>query len=320
MRYTGIQDVVLYAQLDWDEQFESRGDVTPNGSYYAPMIAGTGAKAGTLVPNTARNASSKLNLSANNQVLDQKYALGANWYPRPGLNFAAQYYLQLQDISQNINSDDPVRGNQRLVFQRWNTNDVNFRVTWQPLSNLSLVTRYDYQRTVIDSQWNADPTTNRSSVFSGQIPAGQSSIMSNNMLTESFTWSPLDRLFIQGSLSYVLNQTASPAATLTPAITNSNNNYWTASAGFGFAIDPKTELRGDFAFYSANDSVNNAAHGVPYGAGGTEYSMTASLNRQITRNVSMSVKYYMEVYRALLSGGMNNFTGQMITSSLQVHF
>lgn len=322
IRFTKIENVVLYAQLDWDQQFESRGDVTPNGSYYAPTIV----VAGKVVPNTPANTptpyntSSKLNLSANNQLLDQKYAVGANWYPLMGLNFAAQYYLQLQDISQNINSDDPVRTNQRLVFQRWNTNDVNFRVTWQPLSNLSLVTRYDYQRTLIYSQWNADPNTNRSSSFAGQIPAGQSSLMTNNMLTESVTWSPLDRLYINGSLSYVLNQISSPASSITPAITNSNNNYWTASAGFGFAIDPKTELRGDFAFYSANNYVNNAANGVPYGAGNSEYSFTASLNRQISRNVSMSVKYYMEVYRDTLSGGMNNFTGQMITSSLQVHF
>jgi len=306
INYTGIQNLVLYGQCDWDEQFESRSAVTPSGSW--------------VLNNTVKNTSSKLNLSANNQVVEQKYALGANWYALPGLNFAAQYYFQFQDISQNINSDDPVRGNQRLVAQRWNTNDVNFRVTWQPLSNLSLVSRYDFQRTVIDSQWNVGPTTNRSSSLSGQIPFGESSVMTNQMITESLTWSPLDRLFFQGSVSYVLNTTASPASTLTPAITNSNNNYWTASAGFGFAIDPKTELRGDFAFYSANNYVNNAANGVPYGAGSTEYSFTASLNRQITKNVSMSVKYYMETYRDQLSGGMNNFTGQMITSSLQMHF
>ena len=301
MRYTGIKNVVLYAQFDWEQQYESRGDVTPDGSY-----AGLTA---------ARNTASKLNLSANNQILTQKYAMGANWYPLPGLNASVQYYLQLQDINQNINSDDPVRVNQRLVSQNWATNDVNFRITWQPFSNLSIVSRYDFQRTVINSQWaldgGLDPFT---------APYGMSSIMTNNMLTESITWQPFDRLYFQGSLSYVLNNISSPAAADVPAVTNSFNNYWTAGAGFGFAIDPKTELRGDFAFYSANDYINNAAYGMPYGAGGTEYSFTASLNRQITKNVSLSVKYYMDSYQDRLSGGNSNFLGQMITTNLQVKF
>ncbi|MEI8311114.1 MAG: hypothetical protein WCH98_10190, partial [Verrucomicrobiota bacterium] len=226
-----------------------------------------------------------------------------------------QYYLQLQDIGQNINSDDPVRVNQRLVAQNWTTNDVNFRITWQPLSNLSLVTRYDFQRTVVDSQWaldgGLDPFT---------APYGQSSLMTNNMLTESITWQPFDRLYFQGSLSYVLNKISYPDATEVAAVTNSNNNYWTASAGFGFAIDPKTELRGDFAFYSASNYVNNAQYGVPYGASATEYSFTASLNRQITKNVSLQVKYYMDSYQDRLSGGNSNFLGQMITTNLQVKF
>ena len=298
-RFTGIQNVVLYAEFNWDQQFESRGDVTANGSWNA----------------LAANSGSKLNLSANNQNIIQKYAVGANWYPLPGLNAAVQYYLQLQNIDQNINSDDPVRTNQRLVAQNWATNDVNFRITWQPFSNLSLVSRYDFQRTVIDSQWQTDSANEML-----KAPYGMSSIMTNNMLTESLTWQPFDRLYFQGSLSYVLNNTSSPVAAQVPAVTNSYNNYWTAGAGFGFAIDPKTELRGDFNFYSANDYINNAQYGMPYGAAGTEYSFTASLNRQISKNVNLSVKYYMESYQDRLSGGNNSFLGQMITTNLQVRF
>jgi hypothetical protein len=153
------------------------------------------------------------------------------------------------------------------------------------------------------------------------------------MFTETLTWTPIDRLYLQGSLSYVLNKIASPAAQQTPgngissadvpgssAILNFNNNYWTASAGVGFAIDPKTEIRGDFTFYSANNYVNNEQYGVPYGSSASEYTFSASLSRQITKNVRLSVKYYFDTYVDQLSGGNSNYTAQMISSSLQVRF
>lgn len=302
LRYTGVENWVFYAQGDWDQQYESRGDQTPNGGYV----------------NATR--SNVLNLSANNSWLTQKYSLGANWYPLPTLNAAIQYYLQLQDISQVIHSDDPVMANQRLAAQSWNTSDVNFRVTWQPFPTLSIVSRYDFQRTTINSQWALDANWAVDGGPEYTAPDGQSGLITNNMITESLTWSPTDRLFFQGSLSYVLNKTASPASLQTQAIVNSNNNYWTAGAGFGFAIDPKTELRGDFSFYSANNYVNNGEYGVPYGAGATEYTFSASLIRQITKNVRVSLKYYMDNYRDVLSGGNNSYTAQMISTNLQVQF
>ena len=315
LRYTGIKNWVFYAQGDWSEEYQSRGDSTPGNSFSTP--------------------NSVLNFSANNSSLSQKYMFGANWYPLPNLNMAVQYYLQLQDFSQNIHSDDPVQTNQRLVAQSWNTNDVNFRVTWQPLPSLSIVSRYDFQRTTINSQWAADPgpLTNSPQGALFTAPDGQSALITNNMFTETLTWTPIERLYLQGSLSYVLNKIASPAAQQTSAngissadvpgssaILNFNNNYWTASAGLGFAIDHKNEIRWDFTFYSANNYVNNEQYGVPYGSSASEYTFSASLSRQITKNVRLSVKYYFDTYVDQLSGGNSNYTAQMISSSLQVRF
>ncbi len=300
IRYTGVRDWVFYAQGDWGQLYENRGDVTAGNSY--------------------ATAASTLDFAGSNYNLTQKYSLGANWYPLPNLNAAIQYYLQFQDISQHINSDDPVRANQRLVSQFWSTNDLNLRVTWQPLSTLSIVSRYDFQRTNINSQWALDANWATDGGPEYVAPNGQSGLITTNMFTESITWSPLDRLFFQGSLSYVLNKTSSPASLQTQAILNSNNNYWTASAGFGFAIDPKTEIRGDFSLYSSNNYVNNEQYGMPYGASATEYIFSASLNRRITKNVSLALKYYFDTYRDQLSGGNNSYTAQMITTNLQVQF
>ena len=67
----------------------------------------------------------------------------ANWYARPGLTFAAQYYFKLR-----INDYDAVRDNTPntltsgdrypgyITDQDFETNDLNFRVTWRARSAL----------------------------------------------------------------------------------------------------------------------------------------------------------------------------------------
>ena len=318
IRYTGIKDWVFYAAGEWSQANENRTTSTPSKSI---------------------QTATDLNFNGDNYNLTQKYSLGANWYPLAQLNFALQYYVQTQNINQSIASDDntiltervgttaasvSVPGNQRLLSQTWVTNDVNFRATWRPLSNLTLVSRYDFQRTQINSQWQqtgyvapfADPNNPGTNVFA----PGESGLMTSNIISECLTWNPMDRLYFQGNISYVLNSTTSPAATLTPSVLNSNNNYITASAGVGYAIDNKTNVRADCSFYNANDYINNSKYGVPYGAGATEYDFTLSLNRQITRNVGVSLKYFFNKYSDVLSGGNNSYTAQVITSSLQVQF
>ena len=325
IRYTGIENWVFYTQGEWIQANEARTTGQPMSSY---------------------RGSTDYNFNGINTSMNQKYTLGSNWYPLPQLNFAFQYYLQMQNIKQTIFSDDnpavtttyfpyasgttkaytttvgarSYPSNQRLYSQFWTTNDVNFRVTWRPLSNLTLVSRYDFTRTLIDSQWQQDAGTAVAGPTTTVYQNGQSGLMTNNVISESITWNPLDRLYLQGSASYVVNSSDSPAATLTPSVLNSNNNYWTASLGLGFAIDNKTQFRADCSYYCANNYVNNSQYGVPYGAGATEYDFTASITRQISRNVGVSLKYFLNSYRDVLSGGNNSYTAQVITSSLQVQF
>ncbi|MEI6073644.1 MAG: hypothetical protein WCS31_17810 [Verrucomicrobiae bacterium] len=309
IRYTGVKDIVFYAQCDWEQQYENRSDTTPTNSYsYFSYNATTGINTG--IP------SNRLNLNANNRCLKQKYSLGANWYPLANLNVGLQYYNEIQDITQNISTDDPVRNNQRLANQNWHTNDVNFRVTWRPLSCLTIVSRYDFQNAKVYSQWGNDGSAANAFTAAG----GMSSSMTNNMITECVTWTPIDRLYIQANLGYVMNRTTSPASLYTPAILTSNNTYWTASVGAGLAIDNKTQLRADWSYYRANDYVNNSLYGVPYGSGASEFDISATLSRQITRNVGVSVKYYLNRYTDQLSGGNNNYLAQTIVTSMQVKF
>lgn len=294
LRYTGLENWVFYANGDWEEENGNRTDFSPN-----------------------TNGNSVLSLNGDSSRLRQKYAVGANWYPLAKLNLAVQYYHKMEDFDQTFFWDDPVSGNQRLLNQTWNTDDVNFRVTWRPLSNVSLVSRYDFQNTTIDSQWKSTAAAN-----TFITPDGQSGNMTNHMLTESLTWSPLDRMYLQGNASYVLNQTNTPAADVAtiPQVLNFSSDYWTASCAAGFALDDKTNLQADYTYYRANDYVNNAAFGMPYGSGATEHTVSASISRQITRNIRLMLKYGYSNYRDQTSGGFNNYDAHLIYSSLQIRF
>ena len=98
------------------------------------------------------------------------------------------------------------------------------------------------------------------------------------MISESLTWNPLARFYLQASFSYVLNQTDTPANNieLVPnkgaTVVNFRNDYWTVTSGIGYIIDDKTNFYSDFSFYCANDHFKNAAVAVPYGLGATEYT------------------------------------------------
>ena len=310
IRYTGFENWVLYVAGEWTEGNEVRTTNKPGGLPTA----------------------TDLNLNSTISNLSQKYSLGANWYPLAQLNFAFQYYAQMNNINQNLAADDNPKiteattptghgtistpTNQRLQNQAWVTNDVNFRITWRPLSNLTLVSRYDFTSTNINSQWSTTTASLPTILYS----PGQSGLMLNNIFSESLTWNPLDRLYIQGNVAFVFNSTTSPAAALTPAISQSMNNYITASLGAGYAIDNKTSVRADASLYNANNYTNQMPYGVPYNSGATESDFTVSLNRQISRNVSVSLKYYYNAYHDVLSGGNNSYTAQVITSSMQVQF
>ena len=87
--------------------------------------------------------------------------MGANWYPRTNLNFALQYYYQLEQsnydwsVPANVGTVGtiPSAGKNTGIIsaEQLITNDVNARATWRPCSGVSLVTRYDMQYVTMDN-------------------------------------------------------------------------------------------------------------------------------------------------------------------------
>jgi hypothetical protein len=295
LRYVGIPNWLLYAEGEWEEE---EGDV------YQREQGGI----------------DETRLNKETQLLDQKYSLGANWYPMDRLDVSAQYYHQFVDQDGQIHTAD----HQRLVEQDWNTDDVNVRITCRPkiptwLGTLALISRYDFVRTEIDTQWQ---------VFgNGEIlPEQQSGIITKHVITESITWYPLARLYLQTNVSYVLDQTETPASQIdlipntSATVVNFRNDYWTVTAGAGFLLDDKTNLEADYSFYRATDYFKNSRVAVPYGMGATEHTLSAGVGRQINKQIRLTLKYTYFNYTDETYGGHNDYEAHSIFSGLQYRF
>jgi hypothetical protein len=295
MRFTGIKDWVFYALGEWEEEWGKVDEF--------------------------QNIDEEIPLDKDTFALGQKYSIGFNWYPLMRLNFSGEYFHRIAHYEDNniVSAQYP-----RLINQDWNIDDFNFRMTFRPkipscLGTLALVTRYDFVHTSIDSQWGIYPQAD----ILAELQSGE---IKEHVISESLNWNPLPRFFLQASASYVLNQTDTPANDIElvpgggPTVVNFRNDYWTVTSGLGYVIDDKTDVFVDYYFYCANDYYNNAAVAVPYGEGATEHAISATLTRQIAKNMRILFRYGYYNYRDETSGGHNNYQAHSLFSTLQVRF
>jgi hypothetical protein len=285
-RYTGFRNWSLYTSGEWSED------------------------SGNEFWNQETNAVFKPILNQDWTRLGQKYTVGANWYPLYRLNFGAQYYHQTQDYDYDNNlTATPTTYPGYLAYQKFKTDDMNIRATWRPFSTLSLVTRYDFQLSTVDTT-------------GGSLNSVQSAEITSHIISQSVNWTPFSRLYVQVSGSYVLDSVDTPPISIT-GVTNfvlpGKNDYWTVSAMSGFALDNKTDLQLQYTYYRADDYVNTSVT-QPYGAGDEEQSVTATITRQITKAIKVSLKYGFFRNRDQTSGGNNNYDAHLVYASMQYRF
>ena len=290
-RYTGFRDWSLYASIESSEDW---GNESWNSN---PVL-------------------NQVNLDQDWSDLEQKYTFGANWYPLPQLNFGTQYYHEIHDYdyTNNLNSS-LVQYPGYLRKQNFTTDDFNIRATWQALSTVSLITRYDLQYATVDT-WG---------IPNGGTQAGgvESATLINHIISESANWTPLACLYLQVGGSYVLNTLETPvagSAGINNLVLNGSNDYWTLDASAGYEFNEKTHLQLQYSYYNADNYVNNAPSSLPYGAGAQENSVTATLTRQLSKEVQVSVKYGFFRNRDQTSGGQNNYDAQLVYVSTQLKF
>lgn len=301
IRYKGIENLVLYATGNWAQEDETvrRLDAYMPGEW----------------------------LNTDIEVIEQEYTVGANWYAMSNLSFSLQGLYELRDQSFDHTAGNQTKGapytqdgganNLRPIMEEHNVEitDLNLRMNWRPMNNLSLVTRYDYCNTEYENKglsWSPPAAPN---VF-GAIESGT---VESNIVSETVTWNPMARMYVQGSLSWVWSETSTPMSATTP---NVDNDYVTCGLTVGYAIDDKTDLTASYNYYGAGN-YSMAASSLGYGLETEEHAFSLTLSRMITENMLWNLSYgYITSNTSGVdqSGGLNDYDAHMISTGLQIRF
>lgn len=293
VRYSGVTNWVFFAQGEWT-QGQGNLDETGGIGIGAPILRET-----------------------EDTRLFQKYSLGVKWYPARLVSLElGGYYKQ-----NNYDYDHPQDNSQNplanlypayLVMHDFATHDGNLRLTWRPLPNLSMVSRYEYQRSTIH-------TTPTAAVGLGEV---ESSKMTSHILSQSVNWTPWSRLYLQAGFNLVASETKTPASgdTATSTLLKAQNNYWTLNLNSGFVVDNKTDLNLGYTYYRADNYEDNSSVSLPYGVGASEHGINATVVRRLTPKLRLTLRYGYYVYNDDTSGGNNDYDAHVVYSGLQYRF
>lgn len=292
-RYTRLTHWVFYARGNW-----SQGDTELEEREF---MADTGA----------------LELARDSDLdrFIQKYTVGINWYPLRRLNMAVQYYRKMRntDYDHSLDTTDNTGNNRYPAFitqNSFDTDDVNFRVTWRPFSFLSLVSRYDFQQSTIKNQADG-------------LAEVESAEVTSHIFSQSISWTPIPRLYLQGSITYALDETESPASKAVPVdnpIADSENDYWNLSLASGYALTAKTDLDAQYFYYRADNFSDNAQFTMPFGAGSEEHGILGGVTHRFRPNLTWSLKYGFFTNHDETFGGHNDYEAHLVYSKLRYWF
>lgn len=297
MRHTGLQNVSLNLKGEWTK---SEGDLTEER---------------ILEPGTPLQSIS-IDRDTEFERETQKLAATANWYARPGTTIAVQYYYKVRTNDYRSSRDNTVSTADRypayIANQDFETNDFNLRLSTRLAPGLRSVTRYDYQKSTIRSQDIG-------------LSFDESANMTTHIFSQSVSWTPVNRLYVQAAVNAVWDTLRTPAAPLTGAagglVKNSDANYVYFNLAAGYAIDEDSDVYVDYIKTKSRDSfADNSARTVAYGSDATTQQVSVIWNRKIDRNMSIALKYSYAKNEDVPSGGYADYEAHIFYGKVQYRF
>lgn len=296
LRYSGVTNWVFYGGGEWTQ---GEGDLEEVGGL--SRINGIG-------PATVDRRTDDTRFC-------QKYSVGTRWYParRVTVDVGGYYKNNRYDYESDRDSTANNSGNRYpdyLRVQGFETYDGNARLTLRPFKNVSLVSRYEYQLSTVN-------TTPDSISGLGKV---ESSYMTSHILGQNVSWTPWSRLSLQAGFNYVLSNTKTPPADFKQTVFDAQNDYWTLNFNSMLVLDDRTDLNFGYFYYRADNFADNSMASVLYGAAAEEHGVTATITRRLSERVRLNLKYGFYHYAGESSGWKDDYEAHVIYSSLQYRF
>ncbi len=309
VQYQGFNQVSLYATFDDRINRGTQHWVNPYAASTTAGITGVVTTAGAPI-------GSVFYQDANQDNEDAK--VGAIWNASKEFTFRAEVFRK-DHQNRFIGANDYIgTGSYGALYATGYTfTGVKLTVAYRPIPELAFTTRYQPQSGNMSVLANA--------VTGGSGNEATSGRAKTQLISETVDWNPTTRVYVQGNvnLNYNYIQTAYPAVVVSTTtniptpIQNSNNNYVTASALFGFVLDPRTDaqLQG---FWTKADNYNPqiAAGGQPYGASFDERSVVAGVKYKFSDRVLGEAKGGYLQRTDATTGNFTNYRGPLFYVSL----
>lgn len=292
VRYTAIPNVTVYARGDW---LDRDGDIYEEE--FEPEAN-----------------SIEFQRRSDDVRTSQKYRAGASWYPSRRLKIAVQAFHRRRSVNYDHFEDEtgPLTYPGFIRGQRYETDDANIQIRWKPITGISIISRLDFRDTRVDGVFGESGTTRSSEI--------ESRIFSN-----SITWSPLARLFVQGTVTVNQNQVSTTISDLTSeaqagVILQSENDYVSVSVSSALAVSNDFDIEGQYFYYRADNFVDNSTVGLPYGAGVREQAFSGGVTWHTNPELLWSARFYHFINRDETFGRLENYDLDLITLGVQYRF
>jgi hypothetical protein len=300
LRYRGIDNVVLYARAQWEENdgeiFER--EVEP----VAPAV-----------------------LLERDTEIDrflQRYGTGAKIYPARWVHLSGEYSFRRSDYDYEHRIDstpnDPVgpppSGDRYPAFfasQTFSTHDVSLRTTLRLPHDIGLVLRYDWLNSTIDTRGDGldeiESAESRAHVFGGTL----------TLQPLPGWWARLGTNVVRSTTDTSANNYPTPVAGFLPSF---DNDYVTTNLASGFAIDADTELELAYSWLEARNYKNLWASTVSYGSRFTEHGAGVQVVRRISDRTKIGAGYSFFHYDEAFAGGEYDHAAHLISTTVEYSY
>ncbi|MGA4579574.1 hypothetical protein [Limisphaera sp. VF-2] len=296
IRYTGFTNWVWYAVGDW-----TQGDGNLEETGGLSLVGGTGV--------------APVQRETEDRRWFQKYAVGTRWYATRWATLEAGGYFKRHEYDYDHEDDStPNAGLNRypayLTFHAFETWDGHVGLTLRPWTRLSLLTRYEYQQTRVDTEPDG---------VSG-LGRRESADLTSHIVNQSISYTPWSRLTLQGSWTRVWSRIETPAHEVTRALLASQNNYWMAHVNALCVLDDRSDLSAGYFYYRADNFDDVWADGLLLGVGVEEHGITGSWTRRLSMRLRLSLRYSYVHHRDETFGQSRNYEAHWVASTLQYRF
>jgi hypothetical protein len=300
IRYTGIDNLVLYSSGRWEE---NNGDIDERE--FEPVAA---------VVEFERR-------SDIDQLL-QKYAVGAKAYPARWIQLSGEYSYRLSEydyehhLDSTVNdSDGPDASSDRypafLVDQDFSTHDLGLRTTLRLPADVSVVLRYDWLQSVIDTHPD-------------DLEEIESAEVRSHVLGATVTYNPVPWWWTRTGVNYVRSTTDTAANDYdTPVrgfFPSFDNDYVMTTLASGLAVDARTSLEFAYNWISADNYHDLSASTVAYRSRFDEHQVGAKVVHKIGEHTKVSGGYSYCNNDEFFSGGNYNYDSHLITTGVEFEY